>query len=72
MTIDTKFNIGDEVWLMDNNRAETKVIDGIYIEHAITKDACSGFTTYHIEDSSLHHYFDYQLFRTKQELLDSL
>lgn len=68
MTIETKYNIGDEVWLMYENKAITaQVIEmNFYSEvdaKCFCKIKCPHFTR-EIHDS--------HLFPTKEELLKSL
>lgn len=33
MTIETKYNIGDEVWFMEDNKARSRVIWAIKVTH---------------------------------------
>lgn len=73
MTIETKYNIGNEVWFMHDNSVKSARI--IKIEAVIEKDMNSAG----IHKTTLYHLFDYhksyresQLFPTKEELLKSL
>ena len=71
MTIVTKYNIGDEVWFMDNNKPTKGIVAKLdidvsrkgdwYIEHY--KVEAIGF---------LHFKVGQDLFPTKEELLKSL
>ena len=69
MTIETKFNIGDEVWFkyLQPTRAEIIAI-------VVHKE----YFVYHVHSIDLGHnnfmttITEKELFRTKQELLDSL
>ncbi len=74
MTIETKYNIGDEVWLMYENRAITAQVVTMNVEisdhimgdvsaNCYCKIKCPHFTR-EIHDS--------HLFPTKEELLKSL
>lgn len=67
MTINTKFNIGDKVWLIDRGHAVQKTItavrigiheDGTYIRYVFTSR----------DDSQVEE----KVFATKQELIESL
>ena len=77
MTIETKYNIGDEGWVIAENEVQRLIIDGIRV------DGCS----LKVEDSvcpffsrlTIYYYFDVagyvaesKCFSTKEELLKSL
>lgn len=77
MTIETKFNIGNEVWVIANNEVHPLIIDGIRV------DGCS----LKVEDSvhpffsrlTIYYYFDgvgyvaeHKCFATKEELIKNL
>ncbi len=77
MTIETKYNIGDEVWVIAENEVQHLIIDGIRV------DGCS----LKVEDSvhpffsrlTIYYYFDragyvaeHKCFPTKEELIKSL
>ena len=76
MTIETKFNIGNKVWYMESNKACSRIITAIIetsygkidiIEYGYQNHPkCGDERTHWLE----HH--ECRLFRTKQELLDSL
>jgi hypothetical protein len=71
MIIETKYNIGDEVWFMDENRPIKGIVSKLdidvsskgdwYIEHYKVKAA--GYLHFEVGQS---------LFPTKEELLNSL
>ena len=69
MTIETKFNIGDEVWFYLGCAIKAKI-------NAITVH--SDYFVYNVRTINMgeENYYtslqEYKLFRTKQELLDSL
>jgi hypothetical protein len=69
MIIETKFDIGDDVWVMLNNRPFNNLISlvspGIRIKEAAYRDS------YRIEKSEIS-FYDTDIFRTKEELLNSL
>lgn len=71
MTIETKYNIGDEVWMMLFDKPEEFVITGIEYTHHRVYTGCK----YYIKSTDC----DYEvaileklLFPTKEELLKSL
>lgn len=58
-----KYNIGDKVWLIIDHRVAQKKIEGITM--------AGGKVVYSVEDS----YFNYKeeyVFKTRQELIESL
>ena len=65
MTIETKYNIGDEVWLMRNNEAALGFVEIIDIRHTTFEEDIEYYVlgNWHFESS---------LFPTKEELLKSL
>lgn len=67
MTNETKFNIGDKVWVLTDNHIATDVIEESRVE--ITN---SHVLIYHKIRGCKYFFKDDDLFRTKQELLDSL
>ena len=66
MKIETKFNIGDEVWFRRCNVIVKGIVDIIFIADVEGLRICYGLCDY---DNAL---LEKELFRTKQELLDSL
>lgn len=73
MTIETKFNIGDEVWFMSRSKCASSQVKGVRI---YSIDGKYSYRSSCIEiDYDLGDYGSYEefnLFRTKEELLDSL
>ena len=68
MTIETKYNIGDTVWLLTNNKAvsgEVKKIDLV-----ITSDSCHEVCAVALD--KVHQFHVSYLFPSKQALLESL
>lgn len=71
MTIDTKYNINDEVWLMKENKPVKRVVSFIEIIVASTTSEC--FIRYGLKiDSGVERVVENYLFPTKKELLESL
>lgn len=62
MTIETKFNIGDEVWFMINNKAERGIIETADEYSAMVKRRKQTTRCFRIE----------RIFKTKEELIESL
>ena len=70
MTIETKYNIGDEVWFMPFGNPKKGVIKTITIGVLGDGDVK---LKYFVEKSGLgYHRFESDLFPTKEELLKSL
>ena len=68
MTIETKYNIGDEVWFMYENRAHKSKINAIYVsfyEDMQTVKYSFGNYIYEFKQNE-------ELYLTKEELLKSL
>ena len=74
MTIETKFNIGDVVWLMKENKPTTRVVSFIEIIAASTTSEC--FIQYGLKVEGVkgivERVVENHLFSTKEELLKSL
>ena len=68
MTIETKYNIGDEVWAMCLNRPTTFTVRKIYV----IKDDIDLKVQYLVGTCTSTHYYEQDLFPTKEELLKSL
>lgn len=72
MKIETKFNIGQEVWFMSDNEICNEKITAIHIHI----DALGSFVTYSFEDTpigqALNTAEEKYFFPTKEELLKSL
>lgn len=66
MKIETKYSIGDNVWLMCENKARLKTITNIDIHISCTKVK----TEYTVDGTKC--YCEADLFTTKDELLQSL
>ena len=77
MTIETKYDIGDEVWAIVENRAQCLRIEGVAVSTlAETFDESGKLISYRI---SIKYYFgdgewanDIDCYPTKEELLKSL
>ena len=77
MTIETKYNIGDEVWAVVENRAQCLRIEGVMINTLDeTFNECGKLVSYRIR---IKYYLgdgywvkDIDCFPTKEELLKSL
>lgn len=67
MKIEPKFNIGDEVWFKGYKGIFNDKITNIRIDVDII---CNANIMYILWDDTIK--YEHQLFRTKQELLDSL
>lgn len=68
MTIETKFNIGQEVWLIKNNKPQTIKVSCIEIIAAsVVSKPCIRYGCGNFE-----RYAESHLFPTKEELLKSL
>lgn len=69
MKIETRFNVGDAVWFMQNNKPDTSKVIAIKVEanRSITAVHCV-IDYYGVEESMYEKY----LFATKEELIASL
>ena len=77
MKIETKFEIGQKVWIMLDNRVQQKEIVGIITYIGKTKSTSHGSSSlYHFKNQSfsseVFNRTEDEIFSTKQELLDSL
>lgn len=72
MIITTKHNIGDEVWLIRDNKAISDTID--MIEFTLFKDGSGGlkYRLLKFYNGNWAYYYENELFSTKQELIDNL
>ena len=71
MTIETKFNIGDEVWFMKENKPTKKVVD--FIEIIAASTTSKSFIQYGLKmEGVVERVTEKYLFPTKEELLKSL
>lgn len=64
MTVETKFNIGDEVWFIYHSKARQGEIDDIGLDYYTVK---FGDKKRHLDVVSANH-----VFKTKEELIESL
>ena len=71
MTIETKYNIGDEVWLMRYNKPEPVKVKYISI-HVSNDGVIMKFAVVRQNKEELHNMVLSELFPTKQDLLNSL
>ena len=71
MTIGTKYNLGDEVWLMKENKPTTRVVD--FIEIIVASTTSKSFILYGLKmGSEVERVVESHLFPTKEELLKNL
>ena len=73
MTIETKYNIGDEVWVMHDNKVKRGII--IKIDASLERDMNSqnvGKSVYYGLYDFPYPYIENHIFTTKEELLKSL
>lgn len=74
MTIETRYNIGDEVWFMENNRPTKGIVVKLDIDVARSGDWY--IEHYKVESNGLprgeRFHIGQSLFPTKEELLKSL
>jgi hypothetical protein len=74
MTIETKYNIGDEVWVRPTNYIEKGTIHAIDVsarmEYGIITRKCVSYDV--IIDNCLFTIYEHGIFPTKEELLKSL
>lgn len=70
MTIETKYNIGDEVWFMNEGKPTSEKIVRIDIE----RYECKQFIEYTVIlcDVILTSFYEEEVFPSKEELLKSL
>ena len=78
MKIETKFDFGEKVWCMNNNRCRTGVIESILLSIRQHKDYDSNRIetnetyTVSLGDVTLMGISPHELFRNKEELLKTL
>lgn len=74
MKYNTFFNIGDEVWFMFNNKARCEKIDSIryckFVSPVIVSDIIE--REYYCVKGISHSFEPKDLYRSKEELIDSL
>lgn len=76
MEIKTKYNIGDEVYFIHNNKVNNSRIKSIEVTCISNYDALyptepKVVITYHVMINNTR-YCEYDLFKTKEELINSL
>ena len=69
MEIKTKYNIGDEVWWIDNNKVHQDYVKGIFFS---MYGRPTDYTLYYKLNQQLRDFDEEILFPTKEELLKSL
>lgn len=67
MEIKTKFNIGDKVWTIYNDKVQTITINKIKIECSSSQPIIT-----YMQDYVSDYFDEKKLFKTKEELLKSL
>lgn len=76
MTIETKYNVGDKVWVKHTNWPENVVIISIDIQLHINRFNKIEIknVTYYVEEECkcVYHIYEKGIFPTKEELLKSL
>lgn len=71
MVIKTKYNIGDEVWVMYDNKPSKRAVD--FIEIIVASTTSKGFIQYGLKmEGVVERMTEKYLFSTKEELLKSL
>ena len=66
MEVNTKFNVGDQVWLVESNKVVMRIIDKLVIN-------CEGETVdIKYSTNGSNNIPEHLLFKTKNELLESL
>lgn len=73
MTIETRYNIGDKVWFMHENKVKTEIIIkiGVVVERDMNSQYVGKSIQYGLYSVS-YPYAENHLFPTKEELLESL
>lgn len=78
MIIETKYNIGDEVWLMMSNKPKKVTIIGLLItkgEHRKSEKYTSQEIRYNLHaigEQSYEGWTEKNLFKTREELIENL
>lgn len=79
MTIETKFNVGQTVWIMFNNEPETWKVTKIHLGD-VTRDYCQPMITYDLAFQGANHCgsihsitneMEHKIHATKRDLLNS-
>ena len=71
MTIETKYNIGDEVWLMNENKAYVSFIEDVRVKRN-SKNTKIEYMVESMQKKDFGLKKEQELFPTKEELLKSL
>lgn len=73
MQIETKYNIGDKVWFMHDNKVKsgTIITIGVFVERDMNSQYVSNSVQYGLDNFD-YPYRENHLFPTKEELLKSL
>lgn len=72
MEIKTKYNIGDEVWWINENKAQTGEIVSIHFHQWSDTSCTMEYTISRYDVDERHKVYETFLFPTKEELLKSL
>ena len=65
MVIETKYNVGDDVWFMNKNQVFHRTIEGIVVNVSLG----IAITSYKLQNELFN---ESKLFETKQKLIESL
>lgn len=68
MEVNTKFNIRDEVWLVDEKKVVKMIVTGL----VITTTAPDSYEVKYDLNYPLHDISESRVYKTKEELLESL
>lgn len=73
MTIEILYDAGDEVFYMQDNKAKTGIVDEIRIIRALNAYGVpSSSISYSLKHVNHRLFFEYELFPTKEALIESL
>ena len=73
MNIKTKFDVGDECWVMVNNKPTCLKIIGLYVTNNDSPEGIFTTIEYSVgSGDSARKYCENKLFATKEELIDKL
>lgn len=72
MTITTKYNVGDEAYLMRNNKVVKIKITAVYTRTTVVNNVPELFITYMTDNNNNKTYLESKLHKTKEELLKTL
>lgn len=71
MKIETKYSIGDKVFLIDDNKIHQVEVYGVFLEAKAKQSPIVAYTV-QIEYVSQWHKKEYELFDTKEDLIKTL